>query len=89
MDVIGNTDALTPSILCTGPLYDFISACYGDSGSPVVQPKTNKLIGVSCWGYSPCGTPGAPSGHVKVSHFVDFIKANVPDLPDSIETDLE
>lgn len=68
--------------VCTGPLYDAISACSGDSGGPLAQQESNELIGIVSWGVSPCGYAGAPSVYVKVSSFINFISANVPDLPD-------
>lgn len=86
--LFGSPDPLDVTNVCTGPLYDGISACSGDSGGPLAQfgPSNNtELIGVVSWGVSPCGYAGAPSVFVKVSSFVDFISANVPDLPDSYE----
>lgn len=69
--------------VCTGPLYDAISSCSGDSGGPLAQEGANgtEVIGIVSWGVSPCGYPGAPSVYVKVSSFIDFISENVPDLP--------
>lgn len=70
--------------LCTGPLYNGISACTGDTGTPLVQKGPNnktELIGVTSWAVNPCGYRGAPTVYVKVSSFIDFIRANVPDLP--------
>lgn len=73
--------------MCTGPLNEGISTCTADSGGPLVQQ--NELIGVSAWGVSPCGYEGAPSVYTKVSSFIDFIRENVPDLPDSKQSHLE
>ncbi|XP_059620337.1 trypsin-1-like [Phlebotomus argentipes] len=57
--------------ICTGPLTGGISACSGDSGSPVLQGNTQ--VGIVSWGFIPCGGAGAPSVHMRVSHFIGWI----------------
>lgn len=76
------------SNVCTGPLYSAISTCNGDNGGPLAQVGSNnqtELIGIVSWVIRPCGFPGAPSVYTKVSSFVDFIRENVPDLPDTVK----
>lgn len=81
-DLFGDPEPLDEtSNVCTGPLYDGISACSGDSGGPLAQQDTNEIVGIVSWGITPCGYDGAPSVFTKVSSFVDFISVNVPDLP--------
>ncbi|XP_055687960.1 trypsin-1-like [Lutzomyia longipalpis] len=57
--------------ICTGPLTGGVSACSGDSGSPVLQGSTQ--IGIVSWGFMPCGSAGAPSVHTRVAHFITWI----------------
>ncbi|XP_047106867.1 trypsin-7-like [Schistocerca piceifrons] len=68
---------LTDTMVCTGPLFDGISVCSGDSGGPLAQ--NGIVIGVGSWGVvSPsCGYPGAPSVFTRVSAFIDFINQNL------------
>jgi prostatin (serine protease 8) len=67
------------SNVCTGPLTGGVSACSGDSGGPLVQDGA--VIGIVSWGFTPCGSEGAPSVYTRVSSFVDFISEYVTDLP--------
>ncbi|XP_063916820.1 trypsin-1-like [Zophobas morio] len=67
------------SNICTGPLTGGISACSGDSGGPLIQD--DNIIGIVSWGFTPCGSDGAPSVYTKVSNFIDFINQYVTDLP--------
>ncbi|XP_039311110.1 transmembrane protease serine 9 [Solenopsis invicta] len=62
--------------VCTGPMYDGISACSGDSGGPLFSRNGNTAIqtGIVSWGIFPCATDGAPSVFTKVSKFNDWIK---------------
>ncbi|KAG5319674.1 TMPS9 protease, partial [Pseudoatta argentina] len=62
--------------VCTGPLYDQISACSGDSGGPLISRIGQKpvLIGIVSWGIIPCGSAGAPSVYTKVSSFIEWIE---------------
>ncbi|XP_049799485.1 trypsin-1-like [Schistocerca nitens] len=66
---------LTETMVCTGPVYDEISVCDGDPGSPLVM--NNEVIGVVSWGIDPCGYQGAPSVYTRVSAHIDFIKQNL------------
>ncbi|XP_046988936.1 trypsin-1-like [Schistocerca americana] len=70
-DLNMGSNPLTDTMVCTGPLYDGISTCSGDSGGPLAQ--NNELIGVVSWGIDPCGYEGAPSVFTRVSAHLDFI----------------
>jgi transmembrane serine protease 9 len=61
--------------VCTGPLYDQISACSGDSGGPLISRNGQNavLTGIVSWGIIPCGTAGAPSVYTRVSKFNSWI----------------
>ncbi|KYN36366.1 Lectizyme [Trachymyrmex septentrionalis] len=65
--------------ICTGPLYDQISACSGDSGGPLISRNGQKpvLIGIVSWGIIPCGSEGAPSVYTKVSSFIEWIDEKI------------
>jgi prostasin len=65
--------------ICTGPLYDQISACSGDSGGPLISRNGQEAIqtGIVSWGIIPCGTAGAPSVYAKVSEFNDWIAQKI------------
>ncbi|NP_001155076.1 serine protease 50 precursor [Nasonia vitripennis] len=66
--------------MCTGPLSGGISACSRDSGGPLIGRDRNgtvELVGVSSWGVEPCGLRGAPSVHVKVSSYIDWINKHI------------
>ncbi|CAH1107173.1 unnamed protein product [Psylliodes chrysocephalus] len=52
--------------------------CFGDSGGPLVQNAT--LVGLTSWGFEPCGKKDAPSAYTRVSHYIDWIKERVPEL---------
>ncbi|KAG5343277.1 TMPS9 protease, partial [Acromyrmex heyeri] len=54
--------------VCTGPLYNKISACSGDSGGPLISHNGKKsvLTGIVSWGIFPCGTLGAPSVYTRI-----------------------
>ncbi|KAJ3644417.1 hypothetical protein Zmor_022150 [Zophobas morio] len=67
------------SNICTRPLTGGISVCSGDSGGPLIQDNT--IIGIVSWGFTPCGSEGAPSVYTRVSNFIDFINEFVTDLP--------
>ncbi|XP_049856830.1 trypsin-1-like [Schistocerca gregaria] len=74
-DIYSGPNPLTETMVCTGPIYDGISVCFGDSGGPLAQ--NGELIGVVSWGMMPCGTQGAPSVFTRVSAYLDFINQNI------------
>lgn len=65
--------------LCTGPMTGGISACSGDSGGPlyVIENGVQTQVGIVSWGWLPCGSVGRPSVYVGVSHYRDWIDANI------------
>ncbi|XP_011881047.1 PREDICTED: transmembrane protease serine 9-like [Vollenhovia emeryi] len=65
--------------VCTGPMYDQISACSGDSGGPLISRNGPKAVqtGIVSWGIVPCGSYGAPSVYTKISKFNDWIEKKV------------
>ncbi|XP_018407008.1 PREDICTED: transmembrane protease serine 9-like [Cyphomyrmex costatus] len=65
--------------VCTGPLYDQISACSGDSGGPLISRNGQKpvLTGIVSWGIIPCGSAGAPSVYTKVSSYNKWITQKI------------
>ncbi|KAJ8922956.1 hypothetical protein NQ315_001502 [Exocentrus adspersus] len=65
------------SNLCTGPLTGGISTCNGDSGGPVADAQGQKLVGITSWWVTPCGTVGAPSIHIKIAHYVRWIQSSI------------
>ncbi|KAL0119102.1 hypothetical protein PUN28_009601 [Cardiocondyla obscurior] len=65
--------------VCTGPLYDQISACSGDSGGPLIayEGQQPELIGIVSWGIIPCGSAGAPSVYTRVSKFNSWVQEKI------------
>ncbi|XP_018306897.1 trypsin-1 [Mycetomoellerius zeteki] len=65
--------------ICTGSLYDKISACKGDSGGPLISHNGKKsvLTGIVSWGILPCGTLGAPSVYTRISKFNNWIAQKI------------
>lgn len=53
-----------------------VAACFGDGGSPLVVEREggiSELIGITSWGYMPCGYNGRPTIYTAVSQYVDWI----------------
>ncbi|XP_073821082.1 lectizyme [Musca autumnalis] len=53
-----------------------VAACYGDGGSPLVVEREGdvaELIGITSWGYMPCGYNNRPTVYTAVSQYVDWI----------------
>lgn len=76
--LVGEGAPIHENNVCTGPLEGGISACSGDSGSPLVQ--NGELVGIVSWGYIPCGQPNRPSVYVRVSAYttwINYIRNNV------------
>ncbi|XP_059617465.1 lectizyme-like [Phlebotomus argentipes] len=62
--------------MCTGPLLGGISHCTGDAGGPLTQQNEvgeYEIVGISSWGFTPCGAFGAPSIYTRVSAFNAWI----------------
>lgn len=54
------------------------SACYGDSGSPLIVKDGPTQIGIASWGMMPCGA--GPIVYARVSAYIDFIEEHVNQL---------
>lgn len=70
--------AIHSTNLCTGPLDTTVTACTGDSGSPIVQESDDGvvIVGVASWiSEFPCGAINAVSVYVRASAFIDWIFA--------------
>nr|XP_019561691.2 trypsin-1-like [Aedes albopictus] len=67
---------LGPTNICTGPLTGGISACSGDSGSPlyIIENGVQTQVGIASWVWMPCGTIGRPSVYVGVSHYLPWVR---------------
>lgn len=56
---------------------------FGDSGCPLMHFNVNGkpafwyVAGIVSYGIEKCGLDGVPGVYTKVSHYVDWIKANV------------
>ncbi|XP_061394336.1 lectizyme [Musca vetustissima] len=53
-----------------------VAACYGDGGSPLVVERDGdvaELVGITSWGYMPCGYNNRPTIYTAVSQYVDWI----------------
>ncbi|KAJ8687274.1 hypothetical protein QAD02_023068 [Eretmocerus hayati] len=64
--------------VCTGPLDGGVSACSGDSGSPLIRTNEEgkpEVIGIVSWGITPCGSEGAPSVYTRVSAYNSWIES--------------
>jgi len=46
--------------------------CHGDSGGPLIDPKTRKLVGVTSWTGSKCASRNGVDGFVRPD--LDWIK---------------
>ncbi|XP_037939622.1 serine protease 1-like [Teleopsis dalmanni] len=61
--------------ICTATT-DATSTCSGDSGGPLVLSSTKVLIGVTSFVSSKGCESGLPAGFVRVTSYLDWIKAN-------------
>ncbi|XP_039890366.1 hyaluronan-binding protein 2 [Simochromis diagramma] len=73
--VYGNM--LDNSMFCAGYLEGGVDSCQGDSGGPLtcMQNNANVVYGVVSWG-DQCGKKNRPGVYTRVTHFLDWIKAN-------------
>ena len=70
---------ITEGMICAGDKDGGESHCKGDSGGPLILPKSSTddtavVIGASSFGPSTCGTKGLPSVFTYVTHYLDWIK---------------
>ena len=70
---------ITEGMICAGDKDGGESNCRGDSGGPLILPKsatddTAVVIGASSFGPLICGTKDLPSVFAYVTHYLDWIK---------------
>lgn len=73
---LGGSFSLHQGNLCAGGEKDQ-DTCKGDGGGPLVCSGADgsiQLAGLVSWGID-CGHPGVPGVYVKVSHYLDWIRA--------------
>lgn len=68
--------------------------CSGDSGSPMLDTRTGKQVGIVSYGGGPgakvtgpgreCGDASYPGIYSRVAAFAEFLSATVPDLPTQV-----
>jgi len=78
------TDVMTSDMICAGLKEGGKDTCQGDSGGPMIAKDEDNngaatLVGVVSWGYG-CADAGSPGVYAEVSHFVDWLEENMPDL---------
>lgn len=73
------SDPVSGNMICAGS--EGKDACYDDSGGPlfISENQKNFLIGIVSWGDS-CARPGLYGVYTRVTAFLDFIYAYVPEL---------
>ncbi|KAJ1531112.1 hypothetical protein ONE63_005934 [Megalurothrips usitatus] len=72
-----DVNPLRDTNVCVGSLTKAgLSSCQGDSGGPLIQRATDgavTVIGITSWGYVPCGQDPTPSVFTRVSAFNNWI----------------
>uniref|UniRef100_U5EYF7 Putative trypsin-like serine protease n=1 Tax=Corethrella appendiculata TaxID=1370023 RepID=U5EYF7_9DIPT len=85
-EVLTNTSFHWTNI-CTGPLHGGAASCGGDSGAGLIQYSNNNkrvyLLGTVSWGWFPCAQPYQPTIFVRTSAYVDWIRENTANMPNS------
>ncbi|XP_013114931.2 serine protease 1 [Stomoxys calcitrans] len=72
---IYGTSVVTANTICVYTP-DGKSTCQGDSGGPLVTVHNNLLIGITSFVSSAGCQSGAPAGFVRVTRYLEWIKAN-------------
>jgi len=65
-------------MICAGYYYERRSTCAGDSGGPLQCPLPDgrwRIIGVTSWGFSECGSP--LTVYARVDVVIEWIKSYV------------
>ncbi|XP_055856010.1 trypsin delta-like [Episyrphus balteatus] len=62
---------ITPTMICAGA--DPKGSCRGDSGGPMIDIKSNSLLGVVSWGSSVCAAGGFPGVYTNVVALKNWI----------------
>lgn len=76
-DAYGFVGDITESMFCAGLLDEGgKDACAGDSGGPIVNAATGRLIGLTSWGMG-CARAGYPGVYTRVGLFVSWVNANM------------
>lgn len=75
----GGDNPITANMICAGYYEGGASACYGDSGGPLLIDENGewRQAGVVSWGIG-CSRPGYYNAFVRVGHFMDFIRQYIP-----------
>ena len=55
---------ITKNMMCAADLYK--DSCQGDSGGPLYDPNSEKVVGITSWGYG-CAQPQFPGVYARVS----------------------
>ncbi|KAJ8669671.1 hypothetical protein QAD02_000930 [Eretmocerus hayati] len=65
-------------VMCAGYTQGGKDACLGDSGGPMMFPKSSYyyVIGIVSFGFR-CAEPGIPGVYTRVTHFLKFIEDNL------------
>nr|AID60347.1 trypsin-13 [Nilaparvata lugens] len=71
----GDKPVLTPRMFCAFSAYQL--ACAGDSGSPLVNAKTGKQVGVMSWGIAKCTAGRKPDVYANVANLREWIVDNL------------
>lgn len=76
-----DSSEITDSMLCAGnPGLDI---CQGDSGGPIIDPVTQKQVGIASWAYG-CAQAGFPGVYARVSVAYDWIDTYITQWADDI-----
>jgi secreted trypsin-like serine protease len=75
-------NVITPRMLCGGFAQGDKSACYGDSGGPVMTFDTQRnrwiQVGVVSWGSNSCSGPNQYNVYSRLSEFATWIIQQIP-----------
>lgn len=76
-DFSGSVSSVTDGMVCAGYENGGKSACFGDSGGPLMIPIAAapgwKQVGIVSWGASSCASPGRPNVYTRISTYQPWI----------------